>query len=121
MVEKKITADDVVRRIQRALVQERPPTILLGISGSTTTAPGRGAGFKNPMTTAGDLIRGGTSGAAARLGIGTAGQVLTVVSGAPAWAAAAGGSAATRDLLTNGDATDPQLIFAGGDVIWIEG
>ena len=63
MVEKKITADDVVRRIQRALVQERPPTILLGISGSTTTAPGRGAGFKNPMTTAGDLIRGGTSGA----------------------------------------------------------
>ena len=48
--------------------------------------------YINPMTTAGDLIKGGTSGALGRLGIGTNGHVLTVVSGAPAWAAAAGGS-----------------------------
>lgn len=46
----------------------------------------------NPMTTAGDIIKGGTSGAAGRLAIGTTGQVLTVVSGAPAWAAAGGGA-----------------------------
>ena len=39
------------------------------------------------MTTAGDLIKGGVSGAAARLAIGTTGQVLEVVGGAPAWAA----------------------------------
>ena len=32
----------------------------------------------NPMTTAGDIIVGGTSGVAARLGIGSIGQVLTV-------------------------------------------
>lgn len=42
-------------------------------------------GFANPMTTAGDLIDGGTSGAAQRLAIGTSGQLLSVVSGAPAW------------------------------------
>jgi hypothetical protein len=45
----------------------------------------------NPMTTAGDLIVGGSGGAPQRLGVGTNGQVLTVVSGAPAWAAAGGG------------------------------
>ena len=39
----------------------------------------------NPMTTAGDIIYGGASGAPTRLGIGTDGYVLTVASGAPAW------------------------------------
>ena len=51
----------------------------------------RAAGFTNPMTTAGDLIDGGTAGAPQRLAIGSAGQVLTVVSGAPAWAPATSG------------------------------
>lgn len=39
-----------------------------------------------PMTTPGDLIVGGVAGAAGRLAVGTAGQVLTAVAGAPAWA-----------------------------------
>lgn len=43
-------------------------------------------GFTNPMTAAGDLIIGGTSGAATRLGIGSTGFVLTVVGGVPVWA-----------------------------------
>ncbi len=43
-------------------------------------------GFVNPMTTAGDLIDGGSSGTPQRLGIGTTSQFLQVVSGAPAWA-----------------------------------
>lgn len=34
------------------------------------------AGMSNPMTAAGDLIVGGSSGTPARLGVGTAGQVL---------------------------------------------
>jgi hypothetical protein len=38
------------------------------------------------ITTAGDLIKGTGSGTFARLGIGSTGQVLTVSSGAPAWA-----------------------------------
>jgi hypothetical protein len=45
----------------------------------------------NPMTTAGDIIIGGASGAPLRLGIGTEGQVLTVASGVPVWATPSGG------------------------------
>lgn len=44
-------------------------------------------GMSNPMTTAGDIITGGVSGAPQRLPVGTNGQVLKVVAGAPAWAA----------------------------------
>jgi hypothetical protein len=45
-----------------------------------------GSEFANPMTAVGDIIKGGTSGAAGRLAIGSTSQVLTVVAGAPAWA-----------------------------------
>lgn len=48
-------------------------------------------GFTNPMTTVGDLILGGASGAAGRLGIGSTGQVLTVSGGTAAWAPAPAG------------------------------
>ncbi|MBP6054234.1 MAG: hypothetical protein KA527_01230 [Cytophagaceae bacterium] len=44
----------------------------------------------SPMTTAGDIIYGGTSGTGTRLGIGTNGQVLTLASGVPSWASPAG-------------------------------
>jgi hypothetical protein len=44
----------------------------------------------NPMTTAGDLIRGGTAGAPTRVAVGTTGQVLTVAAGVPVWADAGG-------------------------------
>lgn len=40
----------------------------------------------NPMTVAGDLIVGGPAGVPTKLGIGSEGQVLTSVSGVPAWA-----------------------------------
>ena len=48
---------------------------------------------KSTVTTAGDVIYATGSGAVTRLGIGTAGQVLTVNAGAtaPSWATAAGG------------------------------
>ena len=49
------------------------------------------AGLSNPMTTAGDLITGGASGTPGRLAVGAEGEVLTVVSGVPAWAAPAAG------------------------------
>jgi hypothetical protein len=52
-------------------------------------------GMTNPMTAAGDIIIGGTSGTPQRLAKGTDGQVLTVVSGNPAWAAATGGGSGT--------------------------
>jgi hypothetical protein len=42
------------------------------------------------MTTAGDIIYGGTSGTGTRLAKGTDGQVLTLASGVPSWASPAG-------------------------------
>lgn len=45
----------------------------------------------NPMTTAGDIIIATTAGAPVRLGAGSSGQVLTLVSGAPAWQTPSGG------------------------------
>ena len=52
---------------------------------------------KSTVTTAGDVIYATGSGAVTRLGIGTAGQVLTVNGGgtAPTWSSAAGGSSMT--------------------------
>ncbi len=50
-------------------------------------------GMTNPMTTTGDVIYSSSGSTPARLGIGTAGQVLRVNSGAtaPEWATPAGG------------------------------
>lgn len=59
-----------------------------------------GSVLSNPMTTAGDLIIGGVSGAPVRLAVGTNGQVLTVVSGSPAWAAASGSLTNWTEALT---------------------
>jgi hypothetical protein len=53
-------------------------------------------GMTNPMTTTGDTIYSSSGSTPARLGIGTAGQVLQVNSGAtaPEWATPAGGTPA---------------------------
>lgn len=51
-----------------------------------------GGGISNPMTTAGDIIVGGASGAPGRLAAGTEGYVLTIVSGSPTWQAASASS-----------------------------
>jgi hypothetical protein len=47
------------------------------------------AGMTNPMTTTGDTIYSSSGSTPARLGIGSTGQVLTVSSGLPSWAAPA--------------------------------
>ena len=68
----------------RALFVGEDGALHLKDSAGTVTTPG----FSNPMTTAGDSIYGGASGAPTRLAIGTAGQVWTVNAGAtaPEWA-----------------------------------
>ena len=48
-------------------------------------------GLTNPMTTLGDTITGLALGAPQRLGVGSAGQVLTVTAGEPAWETPAAG------------------------------
>jgi len=62
-----------------------------GTSGTVTVTNS----MATAITTAGDLIKGTGSGTFDRLGIGTTGQVLTVSSGAPAWATPAGGGGMT--------------------------
>lgn len=54
-----------------------------------------GGGMSNPMTAPADLIVGGAGGLPTRLGVGGAGQVLTVVGGVLTWAAPAAGGGAT--------------------------
>ncbi len=64
--------------------------ITKGGTGQITKAPAFDA--LQPMTTAGDIIVGGTAGTGTRLGIGSLNQVLTVAGGIPVWQAASGGT-----------------------------
>ena len=59
----------------------------LPIANGGTGATTKAAAFDalSPMSTAGDIIYGGTSGTGTRLAKGTDGQVLTLASGVPAW------------------------------------
>ncbi len=94
-------------------------TILGGVKvdGTTVTITdgvisSSGSGMTNPMTAAGDIIIGGTSGAPTRLAKGTDGQVLTVVAGVPAYADASGGSA-TIDWTSPVVVTDTATLVYG--------
>ena len=60
----------------------------------------------SPMTTAGDIIYENATPIAARLGIGSTGQVLTVIAGLPAWSNAAA-------TTTNGKET---FVLSGTDI-----
>jgi hypothetical protein len=81
------TEDDVSRdiaRLVKVLTRKKKPVTRIPTAGGTGGS-GSGGGMPNPMTTPGDMIRGGTTGSPVRLPIGTAGQFLRVVSGLPAW------------------------------------
>ena len=77
-------------------------TVLNGVP--TWAAPTTG-GLANPMTTLGDMLLGAAGGAPARLAPGFNGQLLTMVSGSPAWA--------TFTALTNPMTTPGDLIVGG--------
>jgi hypothetical protein len=70
-----------------------------GGTGQTTAAAAYNA--LSPMTTTGDIEYEVSTGLAARLGIGSTGQVLTVVSGAPAWASPASSGTVTSVALAD--------------------
>lgn len=74
----------------------------LPIANGGTAATGAAAAYNNlsPMSTAGDIEYEISTNTAARLPIGSTGQVLTVVAGAPAWAPAATNLTVTEDVLT---------------------
>ena len=75
----------------------------------TWAEPASGGGMTNPMTTQGDVIYGGTSGAPTRLAKGTAAQVLTMNTGAtaPEWTtpSSGGSGASTASFLYSADFT----------------
>lgn len=71
-----------------------------GGTGATTASTAFDA--INPMTTTGDLIYEASSGTAARLPVGTTGQVLSVVGGIPAWATGGGGGSGTVTSVGSG-------------------
>jgi hypothetical protein len=74
--------------------------ILNGGTGQTTASAAFNA--LSPLTTAGDILYGATSGAGTRLGIGTAGQVLTVsVGGLPSWSTITAGNASYDTATTS--------------------
>ena len=64
----------------------------IAIANGGTGATTKAAGFNalSPLTTSGDIIYGGALGTGTRLGVGTAGQVLTVSGGVPSWATPTG-------------------------------
>lgn len=109
----------------------RPVVAGAGITIDGTTDPDEiaivNSGLVNPMTTAGDLIRGGTAGAPERIPVGTNTQVLTVVSGVPAWAAAPGGLSnpmtTAEDLIKGGASGVPTRLAVGtnGQVLTVTG
>jgi hypothetical protein len=96
----------------------------LGADGKVPSAqlPAGSGGMDNPMTTAGDIIVGGTDGVPARLAKGTDGQVLKMASGAVAWGAdsTGGGGGAAFQTLTDG-ATIAWDLSAGSAVVTLGG
>jgi hypothetical protein len=81
-----------------------------GTSGSVTVTNS----MATAITTAGDLIKGTGSGTFDRLGIGSAGQVLTVTAGAPAWATPSGGGKVLQVVYA---ATDTGVITASASLV----
>ena len=77
-----------------------------GGTGQTTAAAAYNA--LTPLTTTGDLVYEASASTAARLPIGTSGQVLTVAGGIPSWQAAGGSTTLTTTDFT---ATSGQTSF----------
>lgn len=94
MPERRITSDDIAREILgvAGIIRRKTNVTSPTTVGSSGGGGGPAVGMTNPMTTPGDIITGGASGAARRLGIGTDGQVLTVQpDGTIDWSDATGG------------------------------
>jgi hypothetical protein len=70
----------------------------------------------NPMTTTGDMLYEASPTTAARLAIGSTGQILTVAGGVPTWAAAPSSGITAQNCSYTGT-----LVEAGGNVIYFGG
>ncbi len=75
-------------------------TIAIANGGTGQTTASAAFDALSPMTTAGDIIYENSTPSATRLGIGSAGQVLTVVAGLPAWQTSAASPITTQQNIT---------------------
>lgn len=100
---------------------------VLTTDGASVSWQNASSGFANPMTSAGDLIEGGSGGTPTRLALGASGQVLSVVSGSIAWANNTSGFAnpmtTTQDLIVGGTAGAAGRLAVGsnGQVLTVTG
>lgn len=76
-------------------------TVAIGNGGTGQTTAVSAFNALNPMTTTGDIIYEASPTTAARLGIGSTGQVLTVAGGIPSWATPTGSNITTLGLYEN--------------------
>lgn len=84
--------------------------------GTNSTSASSAFNALNPMTTIGDLIYESAANVASRLPVGSTGNVLTVVSGNPAWA-----PPATSGTVTSIALTVPTFLTVGGSPITSSG
>jgi hypothetical protein len=82
-------------------------TVGISVGGTGATTATAAFNALNPMTTTGDILYESSPTVAARLPIGSTNQVLTVVGGLPAWAAAGGGQFQTEIFTSPGTWTKP--------------
>lgn len=85
-----------------------------GGTGATTAAAAYNA--ISPLTTTGDIVYEASAGTAARLPIGTTGQVLSVVAGVPSWTTSSGSG-----TVTSVAATVPSFLSVTGSPITSSG
>jgi hypothetical protein len=92
-------------------------TTALSVAQGGTGANTAAAAFNalNPMTTTGDILYEASPTTAARLGIGSTGQVLTVAGGIPSWAALPAGGVTSLNGQT-GAITNTDLYAIGSYV-----
>ena len=89
--------------------------LAIGNGGTGQTSALAAFNALSPMTAAGDLIIGGTSGSALRLAKGTDTYVLTMTSGSVGWAAPSGGSPTlTINTTATSGATAGQILYSDG-------
>lgn len=112
------------------LVHVNDEDVFYKYTGSAWVVFSSGGGMTNPMTTLGDIIIGGASGAPTRLALGANGLFLGISAGAIAWLAAMTNPMTTAgDLIVGGASGAPTrlakgsdgqaLIMSAGNVAWI--
>ena len=70
------------------------------------------------VTTAGDLIVGSGASAVSRLGVGSNGQVLEVVSGSPAWTTPSAGISPVAGIISTANYAQPTLSTSNIVEVW---